>query len=141
MLKDEQKREMEEFLENWKDNQNQNKQAFLRLKKHLEDKEQIAFEFKGRPKVTYSLRAAHPEQTSRPLFTLIDVIDDDPEDRWLSVCFYADLIEDPQEMGDMVPAGLMGEDACCFDVDSWDEDLLAYIETRLDEAYAQAQKL
>ena len=53
MLKDEQKREMEEFLENWKDNQNQNKQAFLRLKKHLEDKEQIAFEFKGRPKITY----------------------------------------------------------------------------------------
>ena len=141
MLAEEQKNELQEFLSAWQDNENKNKQAFLRLKKYLEDKQEIAFEFKARPKVTYSLRAIHPKQSSRPLFALIDVIDDDPEDRWLSVCFYADLIEDPEEMGDMVPDGLMGQDACCFDVDAWDDNLLNYIENRLNEAYDQAANL
>lgn len=141
MLDEKQNKELEDFLTNWQDNEKKNKQAFLRLKKFLEDKQEMDFEFKARPKVTYSLRAAYAKQKNRPLFALIDVIDDDPQDRWLSVCFYADLIDDPEELGDMVPEGLMGEDACCFDVDFWDEKLLSYIETRLDQAYNKAQDL
>lgn len=73
-------------------------------------------------------------------FALIDVIDDDPEQRWLSVCFYDDLVTDEQEQGDWVPGGLMGEDARCFNVDEADEDLVAYVVERIREAGAGAAK-
>jgi hypothetical protein len=67
---------------------------------------------------------------------MVDVIEDDP--RWLSVCFYGEMITDPEEKGDFVPEGLLGEDAVCFDVEERDEKLITYIETRLDEACQSA---
>ena len=94
--------------------------------------------FKARPVITYSLRGTHPKQKKRPLFVMNDVIDDDPENRWLSVCFYDTLISDPEERGDFVPGGLLGEDARCFDLEGFDEELLRYIEERLSEAYQRA---
>jgi ADP-ribose pyrophosphatase YjhB (NUDIX family) len=100
----------------------------------------VRFDWKARPGVTYSLRAAHAAQKNRSLFAMVDVIDDDPENRWLSVCFYGEMITDPEERGDEVPGGLLGEDASCFDVDAWDEELLAYVEARLAEAHASAAK-
>lgn len=69
---------------------------------------------------------------------MVDVIDDDPANRWLSVCFYGEMISDPDENGDFVPEGLLGEDALCFDIDAWEDDLLVYVEKRLDEAYSAA---
>ena len=45
---------------------------------------------------------------------MVDIIDDDPADRWLSVCFYDELVDDPKGLGDEVPGGLLGEDAKCF---------------------------
>ena len=69
---------------------------------------------------------------------LVDVVDDEPESRWLSVCFYADMITDPDEKGDYVPEGLMGEDACCFNLDEDDAAMRAYIAARLAEAVRAA---
>ena len=54
------------------------------------------------------------------------------------MCFYADMITDPSELGDYVPQGLMGEDACCFNLDEDDADMRAYIADRLREAAAKA---
>jgi hypothetical protein len=68
----------------------------------------------------------------------MDVIDEDP--RWLSVCFYGDMITDPEEKGDLVPEGLMGEDGYCFDVDENDPEHIDYICRRLDEAYENSLK-
>lgn len=65
---------------------------------------------------------------------MVDVIDDDPADRWLSVCFYKELVDDPEQLGDEVPGGLLGEDARCFDLSQPDEDMVRYIEQRLSEA-------
>jgi hypothetical protein len=69
---------------------------------------------------------------------MVDIIDDDPENRWLSVCFYDDLVSDPEERGDFVPKGLLGEDARCFDLDEADEDAVGYVAQRIREAGARA---
>jgi len=110
--------ELEAFLAEWESCDS--KEAFLACRQALESVEGVALDFKARPGITYSLRGSHPAQQGRDLFVLIDVIDDDPEQRWLSVCFYDDMISDPDEQGDWVPQGLMGEDARCFNVDELD---------------------
>lgn len=130
--------ELEAFVSSW--GSCDAKDAFLVFRQTLEAVDGVNLDFKARPGITYSLRGAHPAQQERDLFVLIDVIDDDPEQRWLSVCFYDDLVTDEQEQGDWVPAGLMGEDARCFNVDEADEDLVAYVVERIREAGAGAAR-
>jgi len=127
-------KEITTLLNDWTDNENKTKKCFTRLRERLETKDGVCFKCVARPGISYSLRAAHNNQHDRGLFAMVDVIDDDPADRWLSVCFYGDMISDPKELGDYVPEGLLGEDATCFDVYQWDDELLPYIEARLDEA-------
>ncbi len=127
--------ELETFLESWTADPNGAKEAFIRFRDFLLTTPDVRFEFKARPGVSYSLRAANPKQ-SRPLFVLVDVVDDEPEARWLSVCFYADMINDPDELGDFVPSGLMGEDACCLNLEEDDAAMRDYILARLGEAAA-----
>lgn len=131
--------ELETFLESWTADPNGAKEAFIRFRDFLLTTPDVRFEFKARPGVSYSLRAANPKQT-RPLFVLVDVVDDEPEARWLSVCFYADMISDPDELGDFVPSGLMGEDACCLNLEEDDAAMRDYILARLGEAAAAAAK-
>ena len=131
--------ELETFLESWTADPNGAKEAFIRFRDFLLTTPDVRFEFKARPGVSYSLRAANPKQ-SRPLFVLVDVVDDEPEARWLSVCFYADMINDPDELGDFVPSGLMGEDACCLNLEEDDAAMRDYILARLGEAAAAAGK-
>ncbi len=126
--------ELNGLLGDWTDNENQTRKAFVELKEFLEAGDGVKLSYVARPGITYSLRAAHENQTARALFAMVDVIDDDPADRWLSVCFYSELISDPEERGDEVPEGLLGEDATCFDVDAWDDDLMTYVKARLEEA-------
>ena len=66
---------------------------------------------------------------------MIDVIDDDPKERWLSVCFYGDTIIDPDEEGDLIPEGLLGDDGYCFDLVDADKFLMTYVRQRIQEAY------
>lgn len=127
--------ELDTFLESWSTDPNQTKDCFLRFKNHLENFNNVNLAFVARPGITYSLRAAHADQNRRSLFAMVDVIDDDPADRWLSVCFYDELVDDPDQLGDEVPGGLMGEDARCFDLYELDDMRMAYIEDRLSKAY------
>jgi len=129
---------MNDVLESWMDSPARCKDCFLRLKNHCEGMSGICLDWQARPGITYSLRAGHQQQTTRDLFAMVDIIDDDPSQRWLSVCFYNELISDPLGLGDYVPEGLMGKDARCFDVDTWDEERLAYVESRLSEACSAA---
>ncbi|WP_164561442.1 hypothetical protein [Nitratidesulfovibrio vulgaris] len=113
--------------------------AFVALRDHLAALPGTALAVRARPGVSWSLRATAGDPTERPLFVLVDVIDDDPADRWLSVCFYDDMITDPEERGDWVPKGLMGCDARCFNIDADAEpDTEQYVKARLDEAHAKA---
>jgi hypothetical protein len=133
-------REINAFLETWKGKSQQIRDSFVRLKDHLAAKDSLLYTFKARPGVSYSLRAKHVLQQTRELLVIMDVIDDDPDSRWLSVCFYPDMITDPEERGNIIPLGLLGEDGYCFDYDEWDEEFLRYLETRLDEAQEKASK-
>lgn len=126
--------DLKSFLDGWSADLNLMKSCFLQLKEHLETMDGVQFEFVARPGITYSLRAAHANQKKRGLFAMVDVIDDDPEDRWLSVCFYRELVDDPDGLGDEVPEGLMGEDARCFDMYESDDTMLAYVKDRLKSA-------
>jgi hypothetical protein len=127
---------LENFIANWTETDEANKKAFLEFKDHLSAQEGVSLEFVAREGVTYSLRAIHRQQKDRPLFVMVDVIEDQP--RWLSICFYGEMVSDPDEKGDFVPEGLLGEDALCFDVESYDEALQHYVRDRLDEAMTSA---
>ncbi len=128
------------LLDTWTDDPEGMKDIFLKLSEKLMNKQQTNLTFKARAGVSYSLRAASVggSENKRPLFVMVDVIDDDPESRWLSVCFYEDMITDPEGEGDLVPEGLLGEDGYCFDIYESDQSLLSYIEERIDEAHARA---
>ena len=119
--------ELATFLENWTTDPNNAKDAFVRFKDFLLATPDVRFDFKARPGVSYSLRAANAKNDERPLFVLVDVVDDEPEARWLSVCFYADMVNDPDELGDFVPSGLMGKDACCLNLEEDDPAMRDYI--------------
>lgn len=126
------------FLDGWRTDPLKAKKAFLDFCSLL-DEEGISFSFKGRQGISFSLRAKHAAQKERDLFVLIDVIDDDPEERWLSVCFYDDMVTDPEEKGDYVPQGLLGCDARCFNLDEENAALEDYIGHRIREAREAAK--
>jgi len=130
--------ELTAFIEGWKETPEGNKEVFLHFREYLSRKEGVTLEFIARPGLTYSLRAVHAAQKKKGLFVMVDVIEDNP--RWLSVCFYGEMITDPEERGDFVPEGLLGEDALCFDMEEQDEEFVRYIELRLDEACRSASE-
>lgn len=126
------------FIDDWVETPEKSKQVFLGLKEYLENSDGVTLEFIPRPGVTYSLRAVHSAQKEKNLFVMVDVIEDDP--RWLSVCFYGEMITDPDEVGDFVPEGLLGEDAVCFDIEEKDDQLVRYVQVRLEEACTSASR-
>lgn len=125
-------------MESWRTDPLQAKPAFNDYYEFLESSPDVTLEFKARPGISYSLRAKNAAQKNRELFVLVDVVDDEPESRWLSVCFYADMVTDPEETGDFVPKGLMGEDAICFNLDEDDAQAKDYIFKRIMEAAKNA---
>lgn len=125
--------EIEAFIETWPQGSEASLDLFVYFNRLLETFDNSELQFIARPGVTYSLRAAHKNPAARPLFTMIDVIDADP--RWLSICFYSEMVTDPEERGDFVPGGLLGEDGICFDVETDDQKLLSYVTARINEAY------
>jgi hypothetical protein len=130
--------DLEQFLSDWKDNGSGTRQAFEELLAHLTHLNHTRMEFVPRPDVSYSVRPRHADQKKRSLFAMVDVIDDDPENRWLSVCFYGEMITDPEDAGDLIPGGLLGEDGFCFDLDEYDAGKVAYLKDRLSEAHGNA---
>ena len=130
--------ELNTFIEQWEETPAKTKAVFLHFREYLRNKEGVTLDFIARPGVTYSLRAVHANQQDKDLFVMVDVIED--VSRWLSICFYGEMITDPEEKGDFVPGGLLGEDAVCFDLEKRDEALIRYIEARMDEACQNAAK-
>jgi ligand-binding sensor protein len=86
---------VQKFIAEWTEDLLNVKPVFLALLDDLKQKSSVVLEFHERPGITYSLRAIHQDQKDRPLFVMIDVIDDDPKARWLSVCFFGDTIKKP----------------------------------------------
>lgn len=128
------------FINNWTETESKTRQAFIEIYDHLNTLSDTTLEFNERPKVSYSLRPRHNRQKNRTLFAMVDVIDDDPDDRWLSVCFYGEMISDPEESGDLIPEGLLGEDGYCFDLYAYDTDEVDYLKQRLSQAHENAKE-
>ncbi len=129
--------DIDTWLKTWEHDPINAKQAFIYFYDRLKNYPDLTLEFKQRAGVSYSLRAKHPVQTKHELFVMIDVVDDD--ERWLSVCFYAHMVNDPQELGDFVPQGLLGEDALCLNLEEDDETIREYILRRIEEAASFAK--
>ncbi len=129
--------ELEEFITTWQVDELGTKAAFISLKELLEKNKNSLISFHARPGITSSLRAHINlgQGDENPLYAMVDVIDDDPKQRWLSVCFYGDKITDQDGHGDFVPGGLLGQDAVCFDYDAENAELLRYIQKRIEESY------
>ena len=129
--------ELVELLEDWKDGLQKIKSVFLDIKDTLLKKDDTILNFKSRPGVSYSLRASlnHRDNQKKRLYALVDIIDDDPQNRWLSICFYTEMITDPKELGNMVPEGILGVDGYCFDLFEFDQHLISYIKQKIDQAY------
>ena len=130
--------DIDSFIRDWQDDPERIKEGFVYFKNLVESMDSTLFEFIQRQGLTYSLRVKHKEQQEKPLFVLIDVIEAEP--RWLSICFYAELITDPEELGDFVPGGLLGEDAYCYDMEEYNSEMVGYLEARIQEAYVNAAK-
>jgi hypothetical protein len=128
------------FIDAWTETESKTRQAFIEIYDHLKTLDHTSLEFNERPKVSYSLRPRHQDQKNRSLFAMVDVIDDDPEERWLSVCFYGEMITDPDETGDLIPEGLLGEDGYCFDLYEYDRDEVDYLKQRLTQAHENAKE-
>jgi len=129
--------DMRELIEAWTTDPGNIKSAFTQLGDALSGAEGSILYFKSRPGISHSFRAHVPvrDHTDDRLYVMVDIVDDDPENRWLSVCFYGDTITDPDEMGDLVPGGLLGEDGYCFDMYEYDDGALAYLKDRIAEAH------
>ena len=129
---------MQRFIDEWTRDSLGTKPVFRSLYRELEEMNKVTLTWVDRPGISYSLRASHENQKDRPLFVMLDVVDDDPDARWLSVCFYGDMVSDPEEFGELIPGGLLGSDGYCFDISTRDEDLVEYVGTRIREAFEKA---
>lgn len=127
---------IESFVHDWPPSSRQSRDCFVALWQYLRNLPEGRLEFHARPGVSYSLRGVHRRQSRQPLFVMVDVIDDEP--RWLSVCFYGEAVTDPEERGDPVPGGLLGEDGLCFDIEGSGQTILGYVQDRIGEAYGAA---
>jgi len=123
------------FLEAWDGGKESIKSVFLQLLSTLLELPEAELDFLERPGVSYSLRAERPSGGDTALFVLVDIVDDDPGNRWLSVCFYADAISDPQGLGNAIPGGILGKDGYCFDVFEEDASLIGYLGKRIIKAF------
>lgn len=128
------------FLESWEGDKEPMRNWFNLFYTELSKMSEIVLSFVARPGVSYSMRPKHSNQSERELFAMVDVIDDDPAARWLSVCFYGDMISDPEARGEVIPGGLAGSDGYCFDMFDDDADLAQYLVVRLQEAHLSAAK-
>lgn len=126
--------EIEAFIASWEGENQPMRDWFTLFFQKITEMDAVELQFMARPGVSYSMRPKHSKQVDRDLFAIVDVIDDDPQERWLSVCFYGDMITDPQERGEVIPGGLAGSDGYCFDMYENDKELAQYLVQRLQEA-------
>ena len=130
--------EIDAFIDNWPGAHQPMRDCFRRLYRELSAMASVTLSFTARPGVSYSMRPRHDKTVGRDFFAIVDVIDDEPENRWLSVCFYEDMITDPEQRGECIPGGLSGSDGYCFDVNADDSELAEYLLARLHEAHIAA---
>ena len=127
-------------IDDWPASQDSLKHAYIELTFEVRSRSESVCEVVTRQGVTHSFRAGTSRdlKSARPVFVLIDTVVSDVDPWFLSVCFYEDEITDPEESGEAIPGGLLGETGYCFDLEEYDEDYVAYLKTRIAEAHGAA---
>ncbi|MFH1057108.1 MAG: hypothetical protein V1797_00345 [Pseudomonadota bacterium] len=131
---------LDAYLEAWPADQAGLKKALVELRQAALALAKASEAFIARPGVSHSLRydlAPRPAGRARQVFFLVDVVEDAGV-RFLSVCFYEDEVDDPEELGNAIPQGLFAETGYCFDVDGYDPEQMAYLLARLKVAHRSA---
>lgn len=134
---------LDQFLEQWPSAEAGLKKSLLAYRRGVLALPGVGEGFLPRPGVSYSLRwdlDPRPEGRVKPLFAMADVVPLGEEELMLSLCFYGDDISDPDELGNLIPGGLFGQDGYCFDLEGDDPELVAYCLKRAAEALDVARK-
>ena len=128
---------IEALLKSWTQDTCGAKDAFISLKDTPEGIEGAVLSFHPRAGISYSLRAALFDKKDKPLrlFSFVDIVED-ASGKWLSVCFYEEMITDSMDLGEKIPQGLLGEDGYCFHVTEYDERLIVYLKEKILEAFS-----
>ncbi|WP_449246044.1 hypothetical protein [Desulfarculus baarsii] len=133
-------KQLANLLADWPEFQDELREAFVSLKDYAAKLPGVVMEFIARPGVSNSLRLdlePRPAGRQRPLLAMIDAVPMEGM-MMLSVCFFADEVDDPEERGDLIPGGLMGSDGYCFDHDGQEPDMTDYLKRRIKAAHAKA---
>lgn len=131
---------LQEILAAWPASEEGLKPLFGALVESMNARPGLRLEIVSREHVSHSVRAMLENPSAgrgQPLLALLDVVTPKAGAWMISLCFFAQDITDPDELGDEVPGGLYGEDGYCFDLDT-ESGELGYLAARLDEAYAAA---
>lgn len=134
---------LERYLAQWSPQEEALRRALETLVERARSLADVSMTLVPRPGVSHSLRFGlepPPPGRGRPVFLLVDVVEA-AEERFLSVCFYAEEVDDPRELGEVIPQGLLGEDGYCFDLDrdgAQDPELVDYLCQRITLAHARA---
>lgn len=132
--------ELNAYLAAWPADQAGLKKALVELRQAALALAGASETFIARPGISHSLRYdldPRPAGRARQVFFLVDVVQDAGV-RFLSVCFYEDEVDDPEELGNAIPQGLFSETGYCFDVDDYDPDQMTYLLARLKVAHRSA---
>lgn len=135
--------QMENILATWPILELDLRQAFIRLTDIARQRPGSEWSVVSREGVSHSFRAtcADPHgRRTRPVYLVLDVIISKNDPLFLSVCFYEDEISDPDGLGNPVPFGLYNETGYCFDVETYEDGLMRYLEDRIVEAQRNACK-
>jgi hypothetical protein len=123
-------REIDEFLNTWVAD-TKVKALFCLLYQNFKNNK-LQLTWQARPGACYSLYAAMPGATTD--FAKLDIVDDDPEERWLSLCITKDMADDPENFGECIPKLFNNQDALCFDIDENNENISEYLQNLLNNA-------
>lgn len=118
--------DIDNFLLNWGEDSLEVKELFTRLYGLLRQCPALTLSWNARPEVVYALRATLKEAKSADIsgdIARMDIIDDDPEERWLSIRLNAALAGRCRKDWEVLPGGLSGHDALCIDVDEQEEGI------------------
>ncbi len=133
---------LEQFLDQWPADQAELKSMLIAFCDGVRGLAGVSESFLPRPGVSYSLRwdlEERPAGRERPLFVMADVVPLGEDEMMLSICFFGDEINDPGELGNLIPGGMYGGDGYCFDLESDDPGMVGYCSQRAAEAHAAAR--
>lgn len=124
----------------WRGGRESLEQTFKALKARAEELCGVGLSVQPRSGIGHSFRGITEDRADRPVWVLLDVLEPDNEPWWLSICFFADSITDPDDLGEVIPGGLFGADGYCFDIEKNDEQIINYLSQRLTEAWQSASE-